>query len=144
MNNFITFNNFINTYFFVFFRQMNFSSISLLTFYHSDAFFSFSINFSSFKIVIKCSWPIPLFISASDILLSMLLDLLLENMTTLLRSFFLLRVFFNSFFYRTADIENARVKFALAIRTGASITVANNAIEMLPLVADKTIKDLPK
>ena len=74
----------------------------------------------------------------------MLLDLLLENMTTLLRSFFLLRVFFNSFFYRTADIENARVKFALAIRTGASITVANNAIEMLPLVADKTIKDLPK
>ena len=65
-------------------------------------------------------------------------------MTTLLRSFFLLRVFFNSFFYRTAGIENARVKFALAIRTGASVTVANNAIEILPLVADKTIKDLQK
>ena len=47
-------------------------------------------------------------------------------------------------FYRTADIENARVKFALAIPTSASITVANNAIEMLPLVTYKTIKDLPK
>ena len=37
-------------------------------------------------------------------------------------------------------IENAKLKLALAIPTGAPITVGNEAIEMLPLVADKTIK----
>ena len=37
-------------------------------------------------------------------------------------------------------IENARLKFALAIPTGAPVTVVNDAIEMLPLVADKPIK----
>ena len=40
------------------------------------------------------------------------------------------------------DIENVRLKLALAIPTGAPITVAKDAIEMLPLVAHKTIKDL--
>ena len=39
------------------------------------------------------------------------------------------------------DIKNARPKLALAILTGALITVAK---EMLPLVTDKTIKDLSK
>ena len=42
------------------------------------------------------------------------------------------------------DIENAGLKLALAIPTGAPITVANDAIEILPLVTDKTIKDLSK
>ena len=42
------------------------------------------------------------------------------------------------------DIENARLKLALAIPTGAPVTVENDAIEMLPLVTDKTIKDLSK
>ena len=42
------------------------------------------------------------------------------------------------------EIEIARLKLALTILTGAPITVANEAIEMLPLVADKTIKDLSK
>ena len=41
-------------------------------------------------------------------------------------------------------IENARLKLALAITAGAPITVASDAIEMLPFVADKTIKDLSK
>ena len=36
------------------------------------------------------------------------------------------------------------LKLAIAIATGASITAANDAIEMLPLVAHKTIKDLSK
>ena len=36
-------------------------------------------------------------------------------------------------------IENAKLKLVFAIPTGAPITVANNATEMLPLVADKTI-----
>ena len=37
-------------------------------------------------------------------------------------------------------IENAKLKLALAIPTVAPIVVGNEAIEMLPLVADKTIK----
>ena len=43
-----------------------------------------------------------------------------------------------------ADNENVRPRLAVAIPIGVPITVANNAIEMLPLVAEKTIKDLPK
>ena len=39
------------------------------------------------------------------------------------------------------DIENARLKLALAIPTDASITAANDAIKMLPVLTDKTIKD---
>ena len=42
------------------------------------------------------------------------------------------------------DIENAGLKLALATPTGAPITVANDAIEILPLVTDKTIKELSK
>ena len=40
------------------------------------------------------------------------------------------------------EIENARVKLALPIHTGVPITVANDVIEMLPFVTDKTINDL--
>ena len=42
------------------------------------------------------------------------------------------------------DIENARPKLAPTILTGAIITVVNDAIEMPPLVADRTTKDLSK
>ena len=42
------------------------------------------------------------------------------------------------------DIENVRLKLAFALPTGAPITVANDAIEMLPLVTSQTIKDLSK
>ena len=41
-------------------------------------------------------------------------------------------------------MKNTRLKLALAIPTGAPMKVANDAIEMLPLVADKTNKDLSK
>ena len=59
--------------------------------------------------------------------------------------FFLFLVVFNSFFFTIpVEIENARLKLALAIPTGAPITVANDAIEMLPVVTDKTINDLSK
>ena len=85
-----------------------------------------------------------LFISASDILLSMLFNFLLANITILLCFFFLSLVVFNNFFTIPVEIENARLKLALAIPTGAPITVANDAIEMLLLVADNTIKDLSK
>ena len=74
----------------------------------------------------------------------MLFNLFLANGTTLLCFFFLFRVVFNDFFTIPVVIENAKLKLALAIPTGAPTTVANNAIEMLPLAANKTIKDLSK
>ena len=67
----------------------------------------------------------------------MLFNLLLANITILLCFFFLFRVVFNNFFTMTVDIENARLKLTLAIAIGAPITVANGAIEVLPLVTDK-------
>ena len=58
--------------------------------------------------------------------------------------FFLFISFCNSFFIIPVEIENARLKLALVVPTGAPITVANDAIEMLPAVTDKTINDLSK
>ena len=46
---------------------------------------------------------------------------------------------FNSFFTIPVKTENARLKLALTIPTGAPITVTNDAIEMLPVVTDKTM-----
>ena len=59
----------------------------------------------------------------------MLFDLLPANIT-------------NSFFEIFIEIENARLKLGLTIPRGAPITVANDAIEILPVVTDKTINDL--
>ena len=42
------------------------------------------------------------------------------------------------------DIQGARLKLELAIPTGTPTTVSNDAIEMIPTVSDKTIKDLLK
>ena len=42
------------------------------------------------------------------------------------------------------EIENARLKIALAIPTAAPITGANDVVETLPVVIDKTINDLSK
>ena len=70
-------------------------------------------------------------------------NLLLANTTILFYFFWLFCVAFNNFFYKV-DIENTRLKLVLAIPAGAPITVANDAMEMLALVADKTIKDLSK
>ena len=55
--------------------------------------------------------------------------------------FFLFYVLFNSLFTNSVKIENARVTFALTIPTGARTIVANDAIELLPFVTDKTIND---
>ena len=52
--------------------------------------------------------------------------------------------FFKNFCIIPVKIENAVIKLVLAIPTGAPITVANDAIEMLPVVTDKTITDLSK
>ena len=42
------------------------------------------------------------------------------------------------------EIENAGLKLALIISTGAPMTVAIDAQEILAVVTDKTINDLPK
>ena len=76
-------------------------------------------------------------------MLSIQFNLLPANTTILLCFFFLFHVF-NNFFTIPVEVENVRLRLALAIPTGVPITVANDAIEMLPLAADKTIKDLPK
>ena len=85
-----------------------------------------------------------MFTNASHILLSMLFNLFLANITILLCFFFLFLVVFNSFFITPVEIENARLKLALAIPTGAAITVANYALGILPVATDKTIYDLSK
>ena len=79
------------------------------------------------------------FIKALEILLSMLFSLLLASITILLCFFFLFLVVFNSFFIIPVEIENARLKLALAIATGAPINVVNDAIEKLPVVTNKTM-----
>ena len=71
----------------------------------------------------------------------MLFDLLLANITILLSFFFLLLVVFNSFLTILVKIDNERLKLALTIPTGVPITIANDAIEMLPVAADKTINE---
>ena len=57
---------------------------------------------------------------------------------------FLFLVIFDNFFASPVDHKNIRLRFPLAIPAGVPITVANDTIEMLTLVADKTIKDLSK
>ena len=74
----------------------------------------------------------------------MLFNLLLASITVVLCFFFLFLVVFNSFFTIPVKIKNARLKLALAIPMVAPITAANNAIEMLPVVTDKTINNLSK
>ena len=71
----------------------------------------------------------------SNTLLSMLFNLLLANITILLCFFFLFRIVFNNFFTIPVEMENASLKLALVIP---------NAIEILPVVTDKTINDLSK
>ena len=74
---------------------------------------------------------------ASDISLSMLFNVLLANITILLCFFFLFLVVFNSFFRVPVKSENARLKLAFTIPTGALVTVKNDAIEMPPVITDK-------
>ena len=74
----------------------------------------------------------------------MLFNLILANITIFLCFFFLFYVVFNSLFTIPVKIKNARLKLAFLVLTSAPITVANGAIEMQPVVTDKTINDLRK
>ena len=74
----------------------------------------------------------------------MLFHLLLASITIyyLFSSDFLL--FLTVSFTIPVEIENARLKLALTISTGAPIIVANDTIEMLRVLVDKTINYLSK
>ena len=74
----------------------------------------------------------------------MLFNLFLAGITILLCFFFLFLVVFKNFFINPDLIENGRPHLAPIIPAGASITVANHAIEMLPDNVDKTFNDLSK
>ena len=74
----------------------------------------------------------------------MLFNLLLVTVIILLCFFILFLVVFHNLFTNSVVIGNARIQLALIIPTGAPITVANNAIEMLPVTTNKTINDLSK
>ena len=99
-------------------------------------------NFIAFNNIIN-AYFLPsaiMIIDASNILLPMLFNLLLANITILLCFFFFFMLFLTIFFHNPVEIKNARLKNVLSIPTGAPITVANDAIKMLPLVADKKLK----
>ena len=67
----------------------------------------------------------------------------MTNVTILLCFLFLFLVVSNSFFSQfLVEIQYARLKLALATPKSAPIIVANDAIEMLPVVTDKKINDL--
>ena len=74
----------------------------------------------------------------------MLFNLLLANITILLCFFFLFLIVFKNFFTNPDVIENVKPQLAPIIPAGAPITVANDAIEMLPDNIDKTFNDLSK
>ena len=58
--------------------------------------------------------------------------------------FYLFHLVFSNSFKNPAEIENARQKLALVTPTGVPVIVANDAIEILPVVTEKTINDLSK
>ena len=66
-------------------------------------------------------------INASDILLSILFNLLLANVTILLCFFFFISRCFFSFFIIPVEIKNVRLKLAHTNPTGAPRTVAIDA-----------------
>ena len=65
-------------------------------------------------------------------------------MTILLCFFFLFLIVFKNIFTNPDVIENVKPQLAPIIPAGAPITVANDAIEMLPDNIDKTFNDLSK
>ena len=84
--------------------------------------------------------------NGSDILLFILFVLLVVSilLAILLCFLFLFLIAFKNFFTNLVVIENARPQLTLVIPTGPPITVANDAIEMLPVATDETINDLSK
>ena len=71
----------------------------------------------------------------------MLFNLLLASITILLYFFFSFLIVFKNLFTNPDVIENVKPQLAPIIPAGAPITVANDAIEMLPDNIDKTFND---
>ena len=80
--------------------------------------------------------------NACDIKVSILLNLLLASIGILSCFFFLLLVIFNNFFIIPVVIEKIKLKLALAILTGAQITLVKEKMYTPPVVALKIIKIL--
>ena len=74
----------------------------------------------------------------------MLFSLLLASISILLCFSFLFLVVFKNLFTNLYVTENVRPQLAPIIPAGAPITVANDAIEMLPANIDKTFNDLSR
>ena len=74
----------------------------------------------------------------------MLINLFLASKAILLCFFFLFAIVFKNVVANPVVIEIQTLQFALIIPTGASITVANDGIEMLSVATDKTINELSK
>ena len=75
----------------------------------------------------------------------MLFNLLLASITILLCFFFFLfLIVFKNFFTNPDLIENVRPQRAPNFPAGTPITLANDAIEILPDNIDKTFNDLSK
>ena len=72
----------------------------------------------------------------------MLFNLLLANTTILLCFFFLFFIVFKNFFTNLDVTENVKLQLAPIIRAGAPITVANDAIEILPENIEHLMKHL--
>ena len=73
----------------------------------------------------------------------MLFDLVLASITVLLCFFFWFLIVFENFFTNPDVIENVKPQLVPITPAGATITVANNAVEMLP-DNDLMIYDLSK
>ena len=72
----------------------------------------------------------------------MLFSLLLANITTLSRFFFLFFVIFSNFLYIPVVKEKIKVKLVPAIPTGPPTTLKEEIMQTPPLVELKTIKIL--
>ena len=73
----------------------------------------------------------------------MLFNLLLASITILLYFFFLFLIVFKNTFENPDVIKNVRPQI-VPIPAGVQITVANDAIEILPDNIDKTFNDISK
>ena len=71
----------------------------------------------------------------------MLFNLLLASITILSTFFFLFLLVFKNFFTNPDVIKNVKPQLTPVIPAGASIRLANDAIEILPYNIDKTFND---
>ena len=74
----------------------------------------------------------------------MLFILLQASIKILLCFFFLFLIVFKNFFIDPDVIENVGPQLAPTIPADASVTFANDAVEMLPANIDQTFNDLSK